>query len=91
MTKKHYLIISEILRHHYQNGDINDSGMYEITTGLVYEFAKDNKNFDRSRFLQACGINAYTCVECGKACKNHNYHVLKSGDKGMCEQCLAKQ
>lgn len=56
MTKKHYEAIAAIIKHHRDNCDISDMAAYEIATGLAYEFEKDNKNFNRTRFLAACGI-----------------------------------
>ena len=57
MTKKHYEAIAAIMKEHslYEENAIENA-----TKELADYFATDNKNFDRTRFLAACGIEQKT-------------------------------
>lgn len=61
MTKKHYEAIAAILAK-YKNPPLYETDYSDyrttqhIAVGLADYFATDNKNFDRTRFLTACGI-----------------------------------
>lgn len=58
MTKKHYEMVAKILKR--ENTRVGgDDGMIEsIATLLAIEFKLDNPNFDRTKFLKACGVQA---------------------------------
>ena len=52
MSKKHFIAIANVVK---TNGyDPYTRGA--IAKGLADEFAKFNPNFDRDRFLAACGV-----------------------------------
>lgn len=55
MTKKHYTAIAAILVECDKDG-LPDYYLYSIAAGLADYFQTDNKNFDRTRFLEACGV-----------------------------------
>lgn len=61
MTKKHYEAIAAILEK-YRHAPLYESDYTDYRTAehiandLADYFETDNKNFDRNRFLQACGI-----------------------------------
>jgi len=57
MKKKHYEAIAEVLKIVHDKYYISDSARYLIATLLAEYFTSDNKNFDRVRFLTACGID----------------------------------
>lgn len=61
MTKKHYIAIAKILMMNHPSKDSNnyESELCDFVTvcsNLADYFQTDNKNFDRARFLEACGI-----------------------------------
>ena len=63
MTKKHYTAIAAIIASMYNNAKLNPAAaekhceILEITASrLADDFQTDNKNFNRARFLEACGI-----------------------------------
>lgn len=63
MTKKHYEAIAAIIASTYRNAALyKDAGRTDtletIAARLADYFATDNKLFDRSRFLAACGIES---------------------------------
>jgi len=53
MTRKHYLAIADILEYRLC---AKDNHPHEIAKRLADYFATDNGNFDRARFLEACGV-----------------------------------
>lgn len=55
MTKKHYEAIAAAFRA-YIATNTGANIARPIAKDLADYFATDNKNFDRTRFLQACGI-----------------------------------
>lgn len=55
MTKKHYEAIAKILIEANKDG-LPDYYLDSIATGLANYFANDNKNFNRARFLEVCGV-----------------------------------
>lgn len=66
MTKKHYEAIAAIIASTYRNAELYDTSgserrdTLEVTASRLADyFATDNKNFDRARFLTACGIVQY--------------------------------
>ena len=46
MTKKDYIMIASIIKDNQLNDDVVD--------GFVIMFKKDNKRFDKERFIKAC-------------------------------------
>lgn len=56
MTKKHYEAIATIFLHHKRCKDMDFQPSQSIEKDLADYFATDNKNFNREKFLQACGI-----------------------------------
>lgn len=65
MTKKHYeMVARHINAEHtaYASSDIPPvssavfDAMRELSEYLAKEFAADNPNFDRAKFLRACGV-----------------------------------
>ena len=71
MTKKDYILISDVINHqinelHYHN-KIDVKGNHIITNNAIYELQiladkladklkKDNRLFDKDKFLNACGV-----------------------------------
>ncbi len=63
MTRKHFIAIANAVKDSRPTGDDSiDSMMNEqvdLTANLLaIEFAQFNDNFDRDRFLVACGVTA---------------------------------
>jgi len=58
MTKKHYERIAFII-HTARTSVPKHNHEWWIAENLADYFATDNKNFDRTRFLQACGIESW--------------------------------
>ncbi len=55
MTRKHYIAIAEQLTKAHSVH--KDSNAHQLTAELLANyFYTDNKNFDRERFLTACGV-----------------------------------
>jgi hypothetical protein len=81
MTKKHYEAIARIIKfyHLLELGYGKSHYSQKIAETLSLEFAQDNKNFDRERFLTACGIKQ-TCSH-----KNCSNIVDDEGDE--CRKC----
>lgn len=76
-TRKHYKAIAAIIErcsgldihHGYQT-----THMADLVGELANFFLADNRNFDKEKFLNACGVPAdidllpeYNCEQCGKA------------------------
>lgn len=59
LTKKNYEAIAAIMNNHGAKCiAVSLSGLHKQTCNdLADYFAQDNRNFDRTRFLQACGID----------------------------------
>lgn len=53
MTRKDYVAVSEILAG-YQLAMIDNFWWEDLVNDFADMFAKDNPNFDRKRFTQAC-------------------------------------
>ena len=53
MTKKHYEAIADCIQYRLCS---SDNHPHEIAGRLADYFEIDNKNFNRERFLTACGI-----------------------------------
>lgn len=69
MTKKDYELIAQVIRDRFENSQLLDRLNFTVKeveateatiTDLAYymssRLAQDNPNFDRKRFLEACGI-----------------------------------
>lgn len=58
MTRKHFEAIAAILaEQHDHDPNSNDYlVIYDTATDLASYFATENPNFDRRRFLKACGL-----------------------------------
>jgi len=66
MTKKHYEAIAAIINAAYTAE--SDIGIIkDIAYPLADYFATDNKNFNRTRFLAACGIVVLDTCWCGSS------------------------
>ena len=64
MSKKHYVAIAREF-HTQRNGAALESAAYQrgfsnaqysLASALATVFASENPNFDRARFLKACGL-----------------------------------
>jgi len=65
MTRKHFVAIARIIRDEMEatlpetSPDFIRGAAYEVeemAKGLADYFARENANFDRQRFLTACGL-----------------------------------
>lgn len=63
MTKKHFIAIAEIIRENGNIVGVNElqdlaakATAKQIAKDLARFFAGQNTNFDRTRFLDACGV-----------------------------------
>lgn len=59
MTRKHFQAIAAVIRSHYENEADPNPWRYTahaIAADLASVFAADNPNFDRAKFLAACGF-----------------------------------
>ena len=62
MTRKHYVAIANILKKEYDDAMYRTENFSEpkliqdVAENLADYFATDNGNFDRARFLEACGV-----------------------------------
>lgn len=63
VTKKHYKAIAEIINYQVRynaNADPNEDGSLMVCEDIAKEladyFAEDNPNFNRKKFLKACGL-----------------------------------
>lgn len=58
MTRKHYRAIAEVIRQTADNSPtfMERARVREIAEGLASVLAADNPRFQRSRFLEACGV-----------------------------------
>ena len=59
MSKKHYILLASILRNHVAVEQLAGSDLSR-EKDLIYRISnimqKDNKNFDKVRFREACGL-----------------------------------
>ena len=64
MSRKHYREVASIIREQWEESErlpANErievrTSVALITQGIATMFQIDNSNFDRSKFLEACGI-----------------------------------
>ena len=57
LTKKHFIAIARIIAKHYE--DLENSPFLQdnsLPDRLADYFTIENANFDRARFLKACGV-----------------------------------
>lgn len=75
MTKKDFELIAEVFAHHRKSyGNRTDSVTLELINDLAEALEQANPRFNRTRFLEACGIEHEchhfnldnTCQDCGK-------------------------
>ena len=71
MTKKHYEAIAGAIKYQREHGQPHNA-RWEIADLLADYFATDNKNFNRAKFLESCGIESYTrhCHLCDSVQEN---------------------
>lgn len=91
MTKKHYEAIAKAF-HLYIASNTGVNIAKPIAKDLADYFATDNKNFDRNRFLQSCGIeleqNAKHPGAAYRDCAtNEQITNIKSKHYGGCYYC----
>lgn len=55
MTRKDYVLISDILRDALDS-IIDDMALEALASNFADELAADNPRFDYARFLRACGV-----------------------------------
>ena len=62
MTKKHYEAIAAQIRivRSMTKDVVARRSLEQVVQNLVFFFTQDNKNFDRTRFLEACAIENTT-------------------------------
>lgn len=53
MTRKDYIVISEILNNHFENYPVEISDFKELVLDFADMFAKDNPRFNEQKFLDA--------------------------------------
>ena len=87
MTKKHYEAIAKVINDErgvylIKNSVPALSVLYYTAVNLADFFALDNPRFDRTRFLQACGIEHYpTCPICQLRDGAHRTYCKYEQDK----------
>ena len=65
MSKKDYILLASVIKDNVdgQKADSHrvvasaDIAIYNIAQGLAVELQKENRAFDKNRFLTACGLN----------------------------------
>ena len=64
MTKKDYELIASSLKTTLENAQgIEDITYREIVNGLSYALGTENPLFDRTKFLEACGIESQSAMD----------------------------
>ena len=60
MTRKDYVLISDVIRNTYVTllGPKNRAGLEMLATSLADALQRDNPQFDKKRFLAACGLES---------------------------------
>ena len=60
LSRKHFIAISEdinrLMSADMRFQDSRDESFSEFVQGLCYYFKQENPNFDRDRFVKACGF-----------------------------------
>lgn len=51
-TKRHYQVIAEVIKAFI----VNREDKIRTVDAFVKRFKKDNKNFDKEKFMKACGL-----------------------------------
>ena len=54
MTKKDYEKFAELIREYVNNGDL--LSITDVVEGMCVIFKKDNRNFDKDKFIRACNL-----------------------------------
>lgn len=63
MTRKHFQAIADVLRYDMDNADlypdveVRKAGCADRAKRMANMLAKFNNNFNRERFLKACGVS----------------------------------
>ena len=62
MTRKHFEAVASVIKQNLDTAARAGDGhsvmtCKDIALGLAYQFAAFNSNFDRTRFLRACGLD----------------------------------
>ena len=62
MTRKDYVLIAQVIKAQIDMSDkfqeeLSKVGAQNIAYDLAWKLSEDNPRFDRSRFLEACGVN----------------------------------
>ena len=64
MSRKHYIEIAQVIRQQIEATDNRivlapvRVALREVAESLAYMFKVDNSRFDRSRFMDACGLTS---------------------------------
>lgn len=63
MSRKHYIAVAATFRAQFielertgNNNDATFNALRNIAEELAAQFANDNKNFNRTKFLEACNV-----------------------------------
>ena len=61
LTKKYFIAIAKIIKDSKYNGNtqeckIGNAANYVLASNLADYFQKENINFDREKFIKACGF-----------------------------------
>ena len=63
LSRKHYKKIANIIDITNGNANLGDDATEILANNLADYFKEDNPNFDRSRFLEACGVEEWINIE----------------------------
>ena len=59
MTRKGYVAMAKTIRYHVEGADPEQLIIISrLIKDLAYDLKQDNIRFDRTRFLEACGVTA---------------------------------
>lgn len=62
MSRKHYIKIAKVIRSEVEKAEVSSllpetvNALTEVADSLATMFKADNSNFDRARFMDACGL-----------------------------------
>jgi hypothetical protein len=56
MSKKHFIKLAQIFRKY--NLNVENSQGKDILADIIELCKEENPNFDKARFLKACGVNS---------------------------------
>lgn len=60
MTRKSYIALAQTIRYHVDGFEATDPGRIAIdrlVRDICHDLKVDNRNFDRDKFLTACGLS----------------------------------